>query len=232
MPRGLNTGLKQLAARLPLAWQQELKRHYFRKQIRSRSFKTNEPEYERLSALVSSGDWVLDIGANIGHYTMRLSELVGELGRVISFEPVPETFELLAAHACMAPFKNITLINAAASESAGISSMDIPRFNETGLNNYYMARLSNDGQGSGLRVLRLPIDALQLPHPIRLVKVDAEGHEMSVLQGMKRLLASDHPILIVEDNDPGVVSALEELGYESEKILGSSNRIFKPVTTS
>jgi ubiquinone/menaquinone biosynthesis C-methylase UbiE len=89
--------LKKLAARLPLRWQQELKRRYFANQIRKHSFRAPEPEFEMLSPMVSAGDWVLDVGANIGQYTLRLSELVGESGRVISFEPVPETFELLAA---------------------------------------------------------------------------------------------------------------------------------------
>src|SRR5262245_40218085 len=228
----MRRGLKKLAAHLPLSWQQELKRHYFRRQIRRRSFTTREPEYELLPSMLSAGDWVLDVGANIGHYTMRFSGLVGENGRVISFEPVPETFELLAAHAALAPFKNVTLINAAASESAGVVSMVIPQFDDTGLNNYYLAQLSNGRQGSELQVLRLSIDSLDLPHPIRLVKIDAEGHELSVVQGMRRLLGRDHPTLILEDNDPQVITVLEECGYSSERIANSSNRVFRPIGAS
>src|SRR5688572_25618258 len=119
--------LKRIAARLPDRWQQELKRRYFRSEIRRGRFRTNEREYGLLSALVSPEDWVLDVGANIGHYTVRFSELVGKLGRVISFEPVPETFELLAANiALITP--NVTLINAAASDSTRVIGMEIPRF--------------------------------------------------------------------------------------------------------
>jgi len=221
-------GIKRLAAALPIAWQQELKRHHFGRQIRRRSFRTDEPEYELLPSMVSSGDWVLDVGANVGHYTMRLSELVGERGRVICFEPVPETFELLASHATMASFRNISLINAAASESAAVASMRIPRFDETGLDNYYMAQLSRDGRGSGLQVLCLSIDSLELPNSIHLVKIDAEGHELSVLQGMTKTLGRDRPTLIVEDNNAEVVDFLGGFGYSSEKITGSCNRVFHP----
>ena len=179
-----------------------------------------------LSPMISSGDWVLDVGANVGHYTLRFSELVGERGRVISFEPVPETFELLAANVALMPHKNTTLINAAASEHSGLSTMVIPKFEDTGLDNFYEARLS--GTESGLQVLRMTVDALALPHPLRLVKIDAEGHELSVLRGMQGLLGRDRPILIVEDNDPEVPTFLAGFGYSSEKVAGSNNWIFRP----
>src|SRR5689334_11447094 len=107
--------LKRTAARLPNRWQQQLKRILFASQIRGGRFYTSEAEYALLSRLVSPGDWVLDIGANVGHYTVRFSELVHREGRVFAFEPVPETFELLAANTALAALNNITLINAAAS---------------------------------------------------------------------------------------------------------------------
>lgn len=223
----MKQGLKKVAARLPITWQQELKRYYFSRQIQNGSFNTHEPEYQRLPSLVSQGDWVLDVGANIGHYSIRLSELVGEMGRVISFEPVPDTFQLLAANAALARHRNITLINAAASSASGTSRMDIPKFGDSGLDNYYRAHLSNGAPGSGLEVFCLPIDSLELPKSIRLVKIDAEGHELAVIQGMKELLERDHPILILEDNDSEVVDVLGEFGYLSEKVPGSCNRVFR-----
>jgi len=175
--------------------------------------------------MVSPGDWTLDIGANVGHYTLRLSDLVGPRGRVISLEPVPDTFELLAANAALARHSNITLINAAGSESASISGMVIPRQEDGGLDNFYLAHLS--GNESKLEVLCIPVDSLSLPRPVRLVKIDTEGHELSVLRGMKGLLARDRPTLIVEDNDPEVSAYLAGFRYSSEKVAGSSNRIFR-----
>src|SRR5438105_15643228 len=90
--------LKRIAATLPPAWQNELKRIYFRRQIQRDRFITSEPEYDLLSSLVADGDWVVDVGANVGHYAKRFSQLVGRTGRVIAFEPVPETFALLAGN--------------------------------------------------------------------------------------------------------------------------------------
>src|SRR6266581_7664130 len=90
--------VKRIAATLPPLWQNELKRIHFRRQMRRGTFVTPEPEYAILPTLISVGDWVIDVGANVGHYTKRLSELVGPTGRVIAFEPVPETFALLAGN--------------------------------------------------------------------------------------------------------------------------------------
>jgi len=215
--------LKRTAARLPNRWQQQLKRILFGFQIRGGRFYTSEPEYAFLSRLISPGDWVLDIGANVGHYTIRFSELVHRDGRVFAFEPVPETFELLAANTALTELNNITLINAAASDSVGLVGMKIPQF-DTGLDNYYMAHTAIDEYR--FRALQIPVDSLALPHSIRLAKIDTEGNELLVLRGMVELLRRDHPLLIVEDNVAEAVTFLDELGYSTIKIKGSSNRIF------
>lgn len=217
-------GLKWLAARLPREWRQALKRRYYAGQVRRGSFRAPEPEFDRLSAMVSSGDWVIDVGANVGHYTMRLASLVGSSGRVLALEPVPETFALLVANAALAPHENITLINAAASERTEVAGVTIPKYVETGLDNFYLARLSQ--ADAPLQALCVSIDSLSLPHRVALAKIDTEGHELAVLRGMEEILRRDHPRLIVEDNDPGVGAYLAGLGYSAEKIPGSSNRIF------
>lgn len=221
----MNILLKKIAAQFPVQWQQELKRAYFRRQIRKNCFVTDEQEFNLLDTLISEGDWIIDIGANIGQYTAKFSNLVGKNGRVVAFEPVPHTFELLAANSALLPHSNVTLINAAASNDTVIASIDIPKF-ESGLENYYMANLT--ANPTGLTVLCLPLDSLSLPNPIALVKIDAEGHELSVLKGMQTLLNRDHPHLIVEDNDaPELVVFLNGLGYEDQKLTGSSNRMFQ-----
>ncbi|HEY6045537.1 MAG TPA: hypothetical protein VIU65_02980, partial [Pyrinomonadaceae bacterium] len=81
---------------MPSSWQLEIRRHLYRRQIRRGVFTTHEPEYGLLSSFLSDGDWAIDIGANIGHYTKGMSDLVGARGRVIAFEPVADTFTLLA----------------------------------------------------------------------------------------------------------------------------------------
>lgn len=217
--------LKKLVSLLPTGLQSELKRIHYWYQIKRGSFNTDEPEYKLLRNFIVKGSWVIDIGANIGHYSKRFSDLVGCDGRVIAFEPIPETFAILAANLRQAECDNVSLFNAAVSDKTDVVGMNIPSF-KTGLKNYYQAHLTTDSKISELKVISLQIDRLELPGTISLVKIDAEGHELKVLEGMKELLCRDHPILIVETDQAEIVELLKCLGYVNKKISGSPNMLF------
>jgi FkbM family methyltransferase len=218
--------LKQLASRLPHRWQNELKRIRFARQINRSSFVTDEPEFKILDKLIHAGDWVVDIGANVGHYTKRFSELVGANGRVIAFEPVPATFSLLAANVQLFASPNVSLVNAAVSDRLDIVGMDIPKFG-TGLDNYYQAHLSS-GEDNAFSVLTVSLDSLGIKQRVALVKIDVEGHEASVLAGMRNLIEMSHPFLIVETSSKQVIGDLVALGYAPERLRDSPNVLFSP----
>ena len=218
----VNQRLRKLAKSLPSPWQLELKRWLYRRQILGGRFETTEKEFFALDQMVHRGDWVLDVGANVGHYTARLSALVGPEGRVIAFEPIPHTFALLASNMPYFPYPNVTLLNVALSAEPGNLRMDIP-LESDGTANYYQASLTEEG---AVGVLGITADALDLPRRVALVKIDAEGHELPILRGMTRLLERDHPVMIVEDNDSAVPQYLETLGYVSERLPTSHNLIF------
>lgn len=218
--------LKKITARLPTHLQSELKRIHFRRQISKGIFVTDEPEYKILDTLIRPGDWAIDIGANVGHYTKRLSELVGAQGRVIAFEPIPTTFALLSANVELFAHPNISLLNAAVSDKLDIVGMSLPSFS-TGLTNYYQAHISHSTDSS-LSVLTLSLDSLGISQRISLVKIDAEGHEAFVLAGMQKLLELHHPVLIVETGSEEIVDNLRRLGYVAEKFTDSPNILFRP----
>lgn len=222
----MNNLFKAISSKLPKSLQQELKRLLFSRQIRKGTFKTDEKEYLILDRWVKKGDWVLDIGANVGHYTVKLSELVGESGRVIAFEPIPDTFELLAANIARLSSRNVTLLNVGASSSTSLHGMALPKF-DTGLDNYYMARITTNNPT--IEILCLSIDSLNLSECIRLVKIDAEGHDLQVLKGMRSLLEKDHPVLIIEEGSSDISEYLSRFGYSFEIIDGSHNRVFEVV---
>lgn len=216
--------LKKAASILPIRYQQEMKRIYFRHQIHKDTFHADEPEYSLLEKWLNNGDFVLDIGANVGHYTRKISDLIGTNGRVIAFEPVRETFELLASNITRYQYQNVTLFNVAASNSTEILGMGIPKF-EVGLNNYYRAYIDKDSETT--KVFTLAIDSLNLPFTIQLVKMDVEGYELPALEGMQQLLYRDHPRLIIEGDTADVAAFLENYGYSYKKIKGSPNRIWE-----
>jgi FkbM family methyltransferase len=210
--------LRNWLQRLPKRYQYLARAVRYGRQQQSGRFVSPEPEFQRLSTLLGPGDWVLDVGANIGHYSRRMAAIVGPAGRVFAIEPVPETFALLAIN--VSDLSNVTCINAAASSEHQIVSMTVPddRF---GLQNQYRAHL---GAGS-LPVFCMALDALQLPQKVRLAKIDVEGHELDCLRGMQSLLRRDRPDLIIEGGDK-VADFLAAFGYTAAKLDGSPNTIF------
>jgi len=200
--------LKSVARRLPAAARGCLQRAYYRRQLARGTFRSPEPEWDQLGQWLSPGDAAIDVGANVGHYTARMSELVGPTGRIIALEPVAETFAVLAANAQHFRFSNVTLLNLAASDESTCCRFSIPTWPDGTLNTY-LAHVDPHGPISCLAVR---LDALELPLPIRLAKIDAEGHEVRVLNGMRRLLQRDRPVVILERNAEAE-ALLVSLGY-------------------
>lgn len=220
--------LKRFAARLPTGWQHQLRRIRSWIEIRRGNFHPGEPEFDRLSQWLKPGDWALDIGANMGSYTVAMSRLVGEHGRVIALEPIPETFAILTANLQIARCGNVTAFNAAASDRAEVAEMYMPHF-DSGLKNFYQARLDrtkNTMDTSANRVLTIAIDSLALPHRLALIKIDVEGHEAKVISGLWKQISRDRPALIIETSSPLVNDKLSTLSYQAHHIPGSPNRIF------
>ncbi len=213
--------LQSLVARLPSNIQFTVRRRNFARQIRAGRFVPDEPELVEVGEVLRPGDWAIDIGANVGRYTCYMANRVGLEGRVLAFEPIAESFAMLVANVRAARAGNVSLFNLALSARTGVQSMTVPQYAGTKLRNYYAAHLATEGEH---RVLCLPLDALPIPSRVSLVKIDTEGHEVKVLEGMQALLRRDRPLLIVEGGQRGPSAEwLRALGYEVRKNEGSPN---------
>ena len=217
--------LKRMASFLPSGIQQRMRSWKLNVDFELRRFRSNEPEFQLLPEWLSPGDWILDVGANVGHYTMRMSDLVGPSGRVIAFEPILETAEILTRIAAKAKHRNITILNVGLSEHTSIQSFHVPK-SETGLPNYFEAQIACNGEQ---KALCIAIDDLSFPERIALVKVDVDGHEAEILNGMRRLILRDHPILIMEANELIYRGFLAQHGYKmNARLPKSPNLVFTP----
>lgn len=203
-----------------------MRRFRFMFRARNGNFSPKEPEAEILARFVSAGDWVIDVGANVGQYTLLLSRLVGPSGRVLAFEPVTATAATLASICARhAAWQNVSVLNLAASDQTGTLSFELP-VEQVGLRNYERAHVSKNG---ATPVFGISIDALRIPNRVSLAKIDAEGHEMQILNGMQNTIERDLPVLIVEDNNGKVPDFLNRLGYLPGTIRSESpNLIFTP----
>ena len=104
--------------------------------------------------------------------------------------------------------------------------MSIPQ-SLTGLTNYYQAHL-HPVADSTLNVLSLSLDSLSISQPFAFAKIDTEGHEYFVTEGMQRLLSVHWPTLIVETDSKAVIGSILACGYGAERLQNSPNVLFNP----
>jgi FkbM family methyltransferase len=148
-------------------------------------------EIELVRQLVREGDTALDVGANIGYYTLRLATLCGDSGRVHSFEPDPVNFELLRTNVRLNSLPNVTLHNVALADFDGSSALYRSKLNA---GDYSLAPRSGTTRDP-IRVPCYTLDSLrdQISQAPRLLKMDVQGFEPSVLRGASQCLATWQP---------------------------------------
>lgn len=170
-------------------------------------------ELEIVSKLVAPRDVCIDIGANIGLYTLTMAQAMGTEGRIYSFEPSPQTFTLLKENIALNSLSNITLEQAAVSERSGKAALTVT--SESGL-----ASLGNTGRGTitgSVRVPTVSLDEYTARYNIRpdFIKIDVEGFEGHVIRGARRTLQEGDAALLIELDKKN----FDALGISKEKIL-------------
>jgi FkbM family methyltransferase len=146
---------------------------------------------------LTTGDTFADIGANIGVMSIFASRLVGNNGKVLSFEPHPETLEILRENLRLNHISNVTVHPFALGSTAGTAVIESSPIE----GNRGSARINKDSQAATVNNFNIEIrqtdDAIQ--SNIHLAKIDVEGFEMEVLKGGKKLFSSPNaPALILE----------------------------------
>lgn len=178
---------------------------------------------------IRKGMTILDIGANIGYYTIQFAYRVGLTGTVHAFEPVSSTFALLQENIALNKLTNVAANRLALANSPGEKVIYLSGRENTG-----QSSLTPPEAASGVQeqVEAKTVDQYLAEMNIArvdLVKIDVEGSELVVLKGMKKLLAkSDGPVLFIEISHitlarhrvkPGqVIDYLNRYGYEPYKI--------------
>jgi FkbM family methyltransferase len=145
-----------------------------------------------ISALLSEGDWAVDVGAHIGTTVLPAARRVGPTGRVLAVEPASRVGNLLQRSILMNGLEDrISLHACAAGEAAGRAELNLgPMTGHSSL-----LPLPEADRAESVEVW--PLDDLVEPgQAIRLVKLDAEGFELRVWRGMRRIIA-DNPALTV-----------------------------------
>jgi FkbM family methyltransferase len=151
----------------------------------------------QVKRILRPGDVFVDIGANVGHFSMLAAHLVGPEGTVIAFEPLPTNCELIRLSMAENQFDNIRLYPYAVAEQAQIIEM----LAEGTQSNARLAQ-TNDLGRKGARKWSIEAVVLDdfladLPR-IDLVKLDIEGAEPRAWQGMRQLIQCHRPYIVSE----------------------------------
>ncbi len=175
---------------------------------------------------VTPGMTCWDIGAQTGFYTCLFAVLTGETGRVCAYEPMPRSFEIITRNVRENRFgPRVAARNVACSNSRG----HVPML--AAANMYVVDRTS--ASATSIECVRLDEEDLPLPG---LIKIDVEGHEPAVLQGLSGVFARCNPILVLELNEywlkrnsaaggAAVLRYLDENGFDAFRMEAPSTSI-------
>jgi FkbM family methyltransferase len=159
------------------------------------------------------GDVFVDIGANIGSYTIIASKLVGTNGKVFAVEPIPSTVKVLNYNIKLNGLRNVIVINKAAYNSNCRLKMKIP-FNSFGLASFF----SKEGIEVEVDSIRLD-EVLADVHKIKLIKIDAEGAEYEIIQGLtETLIRTEYVVIELSRRTYECLQLLKKYGFICEKM--------------
>jgi len=183
---------------------------------------TDEPHLQKaIRQYVAPGDTVYDIGANLGYVSLSLAKRVGPRGRVIAFEPLPQNIAAFRANIEINALWNVQLLELAASDRVGEAVIRLAENPSTASLVWHR----DNPSATELHVRTISIDDLveagELAYP-KFVKIDVEGAEAFVLQGMRRTLAAAKPVVFVECSDVGRGNSwrlLGDLGYRCQSAV-------------
>lgn len=172
---------------------------------------------QTLKRLIREGDSVIDIGANIGTHTIYMSKLVGESGKVIAFEPNKINHDSLFFSLMLNRCFNTSIYRYGVGEKRDVMYIE-KRWKDTKvLNNFGAISLQSEAKSEEDEHIDIrPLDEFSFEN-IRLIKIDAEGMEDKVVKGMRDLLTSSKPYLIVEIHPaeiPQMITLIESIGYK------------------
>ncbi len=167
-----------------------------------------------LERLLRPGACFVDIGANIGWFTLAAARLVGPTGRVIAIEATPPTADVLRANVAMNGHRNITIHDVAVSDAAGSLRINHMHATNAGMNSIRAGAETDEYWTVPAERLDALIGAEQ---EVGLVKMDVEGAEVMALRGMTGLLARrDAPDVMCEITP----DYLHQLGSSAAELLG------------
>jgi FkbM family methyltransferase len=154
-----------------------------------------EPEVTAFfKSLITPGMTVVDIGANVGYYTLLAAHLSGPAGRVYAFEPDPLSYQYLSANIALNNCPSVTAVQSAVSNRAGGGRFVV---DPDGVEGYLT---EDDSRDVAIEVTNTSLDSFLEKEgwpDVGLIKLDVEGGEKRVLEGMRQVSARNPSLALI-----------------------------------
>ena len=191
--------------------------------------KTDLDEIRILKELLKEGDYVLDIGANIGFYGRILSNLVGSSGMVYCFEPNRSNFNKLKGN--VSGLKNVKLFNNAVSDKSGTLNLYTSKLLNVDHRTYPINNYDKIEEIEAVKIDELIRNGII--SKVDLIKIDIQGYELQAFRGMIETIQQNKHLKIIAEFWPhgflkAKTSAIEifdffdSLKFSIKKIEGGS----------
>ena len=164
---------------------------------------------------IHEGDIVIDVGANIGYYTLIFAQLVGSSGKVFAFEPEPKNFEILKKNIKINNYQNLVAEQKIVSDKSGIVKLFIA---EHGIVGHRINQEKSSQKFIEVESIILDnyIKKLNLDNKINFIKIDVEGSEPKVLEGTKEIIQKSNQLKIFTEFNR---EAVKEYGIEPKEMI-------------
>ena len=163
----------------------------------------SESEVSVFKAYIKPGDYIIEVGANIGSLTLPISKIVGNDGRVIAFESHPETFNVLCANLALNQLKNIKPVNAFVAHDVTVDTAS-----EVWGKYAFVSDIWETSYDQ--------IDRFALPR-LDFIKVDVDGSELTVLKSGIEPIKKHKPVIYFEndlqDRSTELIKWVMDMGY-------------------
>lgn len=201
-------------------------------------FKIYEPnQTEIVKKYVHEGDIVIDIGAHVGYYTLLMAQLVGENGKVYSFEPDPVNFQLLKKSVEINGFENVVLIQKAVSNITDKVKLFLGD-DDSAINRIYDAKLGDAKESIDVESVTIDEYFKENDELINFIKLDSEGSEVKIINGMKQFLSRNKKLVMMTEFFPFLIKksgdepnqylkSLEKSGFSLYNILDKNEKTNK-----
>jgi FkbM family methyltransferase len=152
-----------------------------------------------LQELLKPGMTFVDVGANKGDFTLLAAKVMGDRGRVLAFEPVPDNLHWLRKSIALNGYRSVEVIEIALSDTAGRAPIHLGTFS-----GWHSLVHTEGGTGETIEVETRTLDSVLEERGGRadVIKIDVEGAELQVLRGAERTLGAGGPLTVFVECHP------------------------------